>query len=216
MQYLTGAMDYGWELDQDTDAMINDWAKLRNAWYDLSTVDPQLTQALKNAPQTVIVQWSDKMAGGQTTCDRSTGNYNILLGNDNQKCSTELLAALMSHEAFHVAEYFARGDSVDHNTAANEAFAYSFGYQAASKLGVASDYAGLIPSAFSEFFDIDPYMDKQTLEGKINQARYTLFNEPGSNYYRVIFSMAPYTKWPGIFGTGRSRFLTVAQSVWIH
>ena len=200
----------------DPSAILADWLTLREAYVKLASAAPEMARTLEAAPELINIQWSDEVGGARARAADSsaTGNIDILLGSIWKDQDTGIVASVIGHEGFHAVEAINGGISIHHNTAGNEAFAYSFGYQVSIKLGRENDFVALVPLSY-EFRDINPYMDKLVLENRIEEARQILYDTPNSNYYRVILNMRPLTRWPGICGMGRGKFLSIAESVWV-
>jgi len=226
MQYLTWSTDYGCNLDQNTWAIIHDWADLRCAWYTLGTVAPELTGYIANAPETVTIGWGNLDHGVGNTTQASdwnfTGNLNMTLSNSLKDSNSDILTSVMGHEGFHAAMHIGQVQSWQQSTVANEAFAYSFGYHVSQALGVNDDLFGA--SSLSYYFkDISPFNDVGTLNTQINKDTQTVL---WNNGYRTVRgsagsggSVSPLGLWPGFnfwfIHSGRDSFLTVAKAVWI-
>jgi len=61
---------------------------------------------------------------------------------------------------------------------------------------------------------INPFTSSDTLTGQIKDAAGILFANKKGNYYKSFWG-GPMWQWPGVFGSGRDEFITVAKSVWI-
>ena len=195
---------------------INKSVNSRMIFVPLNLSALELTQTLINASQTVTIQWSSGLGGPRQKRRRITAPRGIsicclaqLFADQPADVKTKLMAAAMGHEGFHAVEAI-EGDLMEHNTAANEAFAYSFGYQVALRLGCESDFVDNVQLS-GEFKNINPFMNEDILNKQIKAARYILFNYLNSTYFRGIGTL---TSWPGMFGRGRDKFLSVAESVW--
>jgi hypothetical protein len=129
MNLITDALDNGTELSSDQWAMIQEWGKLRCAWYELSKVAPELTKYLENGQERIEIaarnlhneaghSWVVNIFGGRIGIDKKT----------IADLSTESIAALLGHEALHAAFAMDNANySID--SYAQEAFCYSMQYQ---------------------------------------------------------------------------------------
>ena len=203
---------FDWAPDSAMDSMVRDWSSLRGGWSTLSTAAPDVTSNINDSNTIVTVKWNSQISGGQTKYNE-TGNIDILLGNGLKDMGTDIIATYLGHEAFHAEEAIEKGISLHNNTAANEAFAYGFGYAVATKLGCVNKYNNSIPGPFMAFNGLNPFMSAGELENRVQEARGTLLNVPNSPYFRGLGRL---TAWPGTFGRDKGKFLSVAQSVWVR
>jgi hypothetical protein len=128
------------------------------------------------------------------------------------------MASGMGHEGFHAAVHTeVGGHSWSCNTAANEAFAYSFGYRVSKALKYDDKFTEKVKFSNS-FRNVTPSMSN--LGDVIDKASITLYeesvNEKGYHQYHDDRMGGVMWNWPGLFGSGRNEFLAVAQSVWIN
>jgi hypothetical protein len=189
---------------------------LYEAYYDLRSVAPELTNNLEAATQIINIQMGDPgiLAGGSTV-PKPGGDIDITIANEKGD-NIATIASKIGHEGFHSAVWIGLGlGPKSSNFAANEAFAYSFGYAVGQELGAAPDR---ISTAMS---DINPSIPKNKLDGRIDDAgRFLHDNHPA--YFRqtwlqkwITGGSSPLLSWSPEDKIG-DRFLTVAKSVWIR
>ena len=189
---------------------------LFDAWHELTEVAPELTSYLEKADETVTIEWSNDVSAAdiiEAEDYKSTGNLVMRIGYLQRGKDIRHMTCLMAHEGFHAAMYIG-GHSTSGNTAANEAFAYSFSYQVACKLNYEVQWEDADYLAW-EFRDINPFNADDKITEDIVWARDMLYHEKRGEYYKKPWG-GPMWCWPGAFGSGRDEFLTVAQQVWIE
>jgi RHS repeat-associated protein len=189
----------------------NNGLDLLEAWEKLGNVAPDLAEELENAEQTAWISYGNVPTIAGAATEQVTGGYAIRVSMGVRGEDTSITAARLGHESFHTAE---RMGGMSGLSVANEAFAYSFGFQVASELGteIAVKFAKVSPLS-AELQYINPDTDKRTLGRQLEYARGAINRSLSQALGEDV--KVPWGKWPGFLGIGGNRFLDVAKNVWI-
>ena len=129
LNWINQALNNGENISDSLWAMIQEWAKLRCAWSELSTVVPELTSYLQDRPETIVmcsVDLSSKNESGFTVAAAGVGGA-ILIDTGTIDMGINVTTAILGHEALHAAcELNRKGFTLP--SLAEEALCYNMQY----------------------------------------------------------------------------------------
>ena len=201
LNWINQALNNGEQISDSLWAMIQEWATLRYAWTELSTVAPELTSYLTNATETILISQESLGANserGKTSPGGREGiDISITINTNLPNNSIEFLAAVLGHESLHAAADVDIVGLFPLNNVATEALAWSCGYWCGLALGC--DISQTDPTAI-KFADINPW--------RCTDDRLTVAKQDLVNILHYPSSMKP---WP----TGNLvEFMLRMQAIW--